>query len=56
MKAFLAALAFFCIALIATGIVYRYGISVTATEAYSRDSARPGESGAEGRAGWDPSA
>ena len=54
MKAFLAALVFFCLALVATGLVFRYG-AYTAAEAYSLDSARPGGGGGEGRPGWDPS-
>jgi hypothetical protein len=52
MKAFLSALAFFCLALVATGLLFQYGIVYTATDAYSLDSARPGSSDAEERPGW----
>jgi hypothetical protein len=55
MKAFLAALLFFGVALTATGFVFREAISYTATEAYSTPSARVGHvNPVDGRLGWTP--
>lgn len=52
MKTFLFALAFVCVALVATGLVFEYVISYSATQAYSLESARPGDGGVGDRAGW----
>ena len=52
MKAFLLSLATFVVLVAATGFVY-VAASLTATEAYSRDSARVGhDNPVDGRLGW----
>jgi hypothetical protein len=53
MKAFLAALVFVVLIAAATGFVSEYGISHTATEAHSLESARVGEGSVENRVGWE---
>lgn len=56
MKAFLAALLFVAIGMIVTGAVYET-FTLTASEAYSRPSARVGhDNPAGGRLGWSPDA
>jgi hypothetical protein len=53
MKAFLLALVFFALAVVATGFVLDEMATVTATEAYSTESARPEGGEVENRGlGW----
>ncbi|WP_375262163.1 hypothetical protein [Palleronia sp.] len=54
MKTFLTAAAFFAVSLVVSGFVYEQ-IEYTATEAYSRDTARVGhDNPVDGRLGWSP--
>jgi len=54
MKAFLAALVFFAAVAAVTGVLFE-SINLTATEAYSLESARPGHDGdVEHRPGFAP--
>jgi hypothetical protein len=54
MKAFLLALVFFGVALVATSYVFRNMIDRPAVETFSMESARPEHGGGEHRKGWEP--
>jgi len=54
MKAFLLALVFFGVALVATGYIFSGLFDRAAVETFSMESARPEHGGGEHRKGWEP--